>query len=190
MNHIVSVTELAEILGVEVRRVNQLAKSGIIDKVAHGKYELSDCVSRYISFLKKGRKEDGEESNDQSDLNPRYERARMYKAQAEKLEMDNAVTKKEYIHSSEVRNFLLEFGNLLVSQIDALPGRLSSSLSEQLNVETAQIYTLLKDETTSIREEISFGLTIIANHTRTQSENSSSSKTSSVGLGGATQETP
>ena len=47
----VATTELAAVLGISARRVQQLAQDGILDTVERGKFELSAAVQAYIRFL-------------------------------------------------------------------------------------------------------------------------------------------
>ena len=47
----VATTELAAVLGISARRVQQLAQDGILDTVERGKFELGAAVQAYIRFL-------------------------------------------------------------------------------------------------------------------------------------------
>ena len=49
----ISTTELAAILGVTARRVQQMAQDGTIVPVRRGYFQLGDAVQRYINFLSK-----------------------------------------------------------------------------------------------------------------------------------------
>ena len=49
----VSTTELAAILGVTARRVQQMAQDGTIIPVRRGYFQLGDAVQRYINFISK-----------------------------------------------------------------------------------------------------------------------------------------
>ena len=49
----VSTTELATVLGVSARRVQQMAQDGTIVPVRRGYFQLGDAVQRYINFLSK-----------------------------------------------------------------------------------------------------------------------------------------
>lgn len=48
---LVSVHEVAKKMGLKIRRVQQLAKAGIIPKDERGKYHLIDCLSQYVLYL-------------------------------------------------------------------------------------------------------------------------------------------
>ena len=56
----VSTSELACVLGVTGRRIRQLAEDGQIDKISQGKFNLCDCVQRYLSFIEKPELDDEE----------------------------------------------------------------------------------------------------------------------------------
>lgn len=47
---LVSRTVLADILGITVRRTNQLVSEGVLDKLDDGMYELGPSVQAYIQF--------------------------------------------------------------------------------------------------------------------------------------------
>ena len=47
---VVSTTELAIVLGLTARRVQQLASDGVFPAESRGKYNLSACVSAYIQY--------------------------------------------------------------------------------------------------------------------------------------------
>jgi len=49
----VTVEILTEVFGITKRRVQELAKEGIVKKASHGKYLLWESVKNYILFLKK-----------------------------------------------------------------------------------------------------------------------------------------
>ena len=47
----VSTTELATVLGVTARRVQQMAQDGTLPTVRKGRFLLAESVQRYIKFL-------------------------------------------------------------------------------------------------------------------------------------------
>jgi len=49
----VTVDILTEVFGVTKRRIQELAKEGVVKKASHGKYLLWESVKNYILFLKK-----------------------------------------------------------------------------------------------------------------------------------------
>lgn len=57
----VNTTELAAVLGITARRVQQLVQDGNITQVKRGKFEICEAVQQYISFLAKGRDQTSED---------------------------------------------------------------------------------------------------------------------------------
>ena len=51
MNEKVSVDRIGELTGLTPRRVQQLAKEGVIPKASRGKYPLDESIQAYIRFL-------------------------------------------------------------------------------------------------------------------------------------------
>lgn len=72
-----------------------------------------------------------------------YWRARMLKAQAEKLEIENALKRKELIHVSEVEKVLSEVSSILKSRLLSLPRAVSKKLED---LKAAQIEKVLDKE--------------------------------------------
>jgi phage terminase Nu1 subunit (DNA packaging protein) len=86
----VSVDVIAKLLDVTPRRVQQLAKEGVIPKPKHrGEYEIAPCVINYVRYL--NRLLDGEAG----DLT--IEKTRLTRAQAEKAEIEAARLKGELV---------------------------------------------------------------------------------------------
>lgn len=48
-----SVNELAAILNLSSRRIQQLTQAGIFKKTGHGRYELFGCLKAYFKYLKR-----------------------------------------------------------------------------------------------------------------------------------------
>ena len=51
-NNTVPLSTIAKLLDLTERRVNQLAKDGVLPKSARGRYELVPVVRAYIRFLR------------------------------------------------------------------------------------------------------------------------------------------
>lgn len=88
----VGVEDLARVLNVTSRRIQQLAKEGVIprsDGEIRGKYPLGASISAYIVNLQ--RQVSGDDDGETLTL----ERARLAREQADKIAMQNAVSRKE-----------------------------------------------------------------------------------------------
>lgn len=119
---------LANLLNLTERRVQQLAKEGIIPKAKKGQYDWVSCVKNYIQYLQDralGRT-DGR-YRDASDI--KFERKRLIKAQADNAECEYQLRRGELVALNLVIEILNEVAVLYGSSVDALPGRLAPELA-------------------------------------------------------------
>jgi phage terminase Nu1 subunit (DNA packaging protein) len=119
---------LAKLFHLTERRVQQLAKEGILTKVQSGKYDLVASVQGYVKYLQEraaGRM-DGSYA-DTSDI--RIERKRLIKAQADNAECEYQIRRGELVALDVVKQILNEVAVLYGSSLDALPGRLAQELA-------------------------------------------------------------
>lgn len=91
--------EVAELLGITPRRVNQLTNENIIPLRKRGCYDLRTAVAGYCKFLK--------ERNDAAEAKAK---TRMHEAKADLAEMDAAKRKGELVDVVEVKK---EWGDIL-----------------------------------------------------------------------------
>lgn len=109
---------IASIFGVTERRVQQLAKDGIIPKPIKGNYELIGCMQGYIAFL-----QERAFGKDAGLLDAHQERARLLKAQADKTELEVQTMNGQLILAAEAQ---AEYASLVVafrSRLSGLPTR-------------------------------------------------------------------
>jgi hypothetical protein len=122
-------------------------------------------------------------------LDPRRERARLNKAQADEKEFQNAILKSEYISIQEVKNFEIERATVYNAQIDAIPGRYASTVAAKLAIDPAQIYDILLDISLQIRQATSDGFTSLAISSRVEPTNQATAKAQPSRMG-ASKESP
>lgn len=120
------VSTIAKLFSISERRVQQLAKEGIIPKNTKGKYELAPCISGYINYLR----EKGE-NKDNSSANETYlYKTRLLKGQADKLELEIAELKKDLVPAEHVfktwSNRILRCRSLLLNMPDKLAYQVST----------------------------------------------------------------
>lgn len=113
----VSAGFVAGVLGITVRRVQQLAKEGLFEKVGRGRYPLGATVRAYQRVLEGKVERLG-------GLDLTAERARRERAQAEKTEFDLAVAKQRYVHVDVFETLLERFASIAASRFDAIRSRL------------------------------------------------------------------
>lgn len=147
---IVNTKTLSKMFNMTERNVRNLVAEDIIGRVGHGRYDLIDSVSRYITFLKMA--SDGldgaavEESLE-------YEKWLHEKAKREKAEIELAHIKKEMHKSDEVENVLNHMIMAFRSKILSLPSKVALQLT---TIEDAkQIEVLLERDIYQALKELS-----------------------------------
>lgn len=86
MNYLVSVNEIAEILNLTARRVQQLAENGVIPKPVARKYALKPTVQAYVQYIRQNQEVKNAGSATQADLIA--EQYRLTKVRADRFELD------------------------------------------------------------------------------------------------------
>lgn len=109
---------IARLLGLTERRLQQLAKDGIIQKSGRGRYPLAGSVRGYINYLQ------SQIDGGKDFIDYRIEKARRERASAEKTEFDLAVAKRQFMHVSVFEGLLERFANIASSRFDAIRSRL------------------------------------------------------------------
>lgn len=142
-------SQLAEVLGISKVRVHQLARDERFEKTKRGQYDLASCVQAYIKYVK------AEDSNS---------RTRLYRAQAEKHELDVAEKKSELASVSDLLTALMEIFSIVSTQLDGMSGRLASELA---GISDARlIRQRLLDESRRIRTAAADQIKQLARHWR------------------------
>ena len=118
----VSSTELATVLGLSVRRIQQLAQDGTVPTVSKGKFLLADSVQRYIKYLSVGEMDEDDKKMERtlrlSEVQTKASKATIAKLEAEEL--------KGTMHRSEdVAAMTEDLVYTMRGALNALPGRLA-----------------------------------------------------------------
>lgn len=123
---------LAEILGVTPRRIQQLVEDDIIPKPEkQGQYDIPACVQAY--YYKEfcgAMSEDG--------LDGTQERARKAKAEADRIEFDLAIKKKEYVAADLVLHEIEKSIMNCRGKLLAMPRKLAPLLATAENPSEAE----------------------------------------------------
>lgn len=117
-NPLVNVMTLARLFNLTDRRVQQLAKDGVIPKADKGKYDLIACTKSYIKYL-----QDRATGRDIEPQDTHLERARLLKAQADKTELEVKAMKQELIAADQVELLWSGLVSAFRSKMLALPVR-------------------------------------------------------------------
>lgn len=88
--------QVALLLGLTTRRINQLAEEGIMTRLGHGEFDGAASIQNYIAHVS-NRAKDKEVAIDKE-----REEARLKKEQADNVELKNAKLRKELLPIEEV----------------------------------------------------------------------------------------
>ena len=118
----VSSTELAVILGLTVRRIQQMTQDGTLSTVRKGRFLLAESVQRYIKFLSAGPMDDDdmklEKVRKKAEATIKASKATVAKLEAEEL--------KGAMHRAEdVAAMTEDLVYTMRGALNALPGRLA-----------------------------------------------------------------
>ncbi len=110
------VAVIARFLNLTERRVQQLARDGIIPKPEKGKYDLVRCVQQYVQYLQDRAYGSGVSAQD-----THHERARLIKAQADKTELEVATMRNQLVAIESVETDWLQHISACRMRLLALP---------------------------------------------------------------------
>lgn len=140
---IATTQELAAILGVTDRRVQQLQKEGVISQVGRNEYNLSETIQRYIRSFQVG------------SSNKKYqdERTKLTQANREIAEIELQLLKGDVHRSDDVRDILHEMLSNFRSRLLVIPARVAVEISAVSDV--GEIQQILKREVSDALTELS-----------------------------------
>lgn len=122
---VVNTVAVAKMFGVTDRRIRQFVEEGVIDRIGHGRFDLTDTVFRYVTHLRMSN-----DNLDSSDVTEslEYEKYLHEKAKREKAEIELSHIKGRMHSSGEVEKVM---NNMLASfraKMLALPTKVAPSL--------------------------------------------------------------
>lgn len=145
----VSTTQLAMVLGVTARRIQQLTQDGTLVTESRGKFLLADNVQRYITFITGNQMSEEERKIEiqkrRSDAKLKASKAIVAHLEAEEL-MGN-------MHRSEdVSAITDDMVKTIRAMLTALPGRLAVPVSKAESAEECSI--IIRDSVYGVMEEL------------------------------------
>ena len=114
-----NIQAIAKLLKLSARRIQQLAKEGVIPKAERGKYDLVNSVHGYIDYLKA--KAGGEFTAEEVLKN----KNKLLKAKAELAEIDKMKASGELIPKGEVKKSWLELVHKLKQKLLSIPNKVA-----------------------------------------------------------------
>lgn len=129
------VSTIAKLFGITERRVQQLAREGIIPKPEKNQYALAGCVHAYVAYLRQCA------SGKNTNLHAVHqERARLLKAQADMAEIELAQKSKRLGKAPQVKadwQFMLDAWR---TKLLVLPSEVELQLSNQKTADDIKDY--------------------------------------------------
>lgn len=145
----VNVTELAIVLGLTARRVQQMGQDGTLSTVRRGRYLLADSVQRYINFLSKPAV-DEEDRKTEKAKRLAESQIKTSKATVAKLEADEL---KGNMHRSEdVAAMTEDLIFTIRGALNALPGRVAVDAAAAENA--AEVAEIIRKEVHKVMAEL------------------------------------
>ncbi|MFM1655639.1 hypothetical protein ACI7RC_26600 [Brevibacillus sp. B_LB10_24] len=150
---IVSTDTLATLLGFTRQRINQLAKEGILEKQAAGRYPLMKNVQRYIEYLRTGVKDKGD-GDEEAQAKYWEEKALHEKAKRETAELKLGQLKNQLHDAADVELVMTNMLATFRSRILSIPEKVSpkvlgvknlSEISDAINTEVLEALAELSE---------------------------------------------
>jgi phage terminase Nu1 subunit (DNA packaging protein) len=141
-----SLDTISKLLDLTPRRVQQLAKEGVIPRAERGRYELVLAVRGYIRYLKERSLNPGVISFDEV-------RARKTAAEAEMAELELSERKKQLVPMEDVAEKWLELISTCRTKILSMPAKLAGVVAVEDN--PAVCKSIIEEQTTEALDELS-----------------------------------
>ncbi|WP_181404640.1 terminase small subunit [Asticcacaulis tiandongensis] len=133
--------DLATFWDVSTRQVRKLLSDGVISKLDGRNYDVQVCTAAYLKHLAQKR------SSGNSTLEA--EKIRLAREQADKLELQNAAARGEYVAASDVQNTWATILRDVRASALALPGRVQTRLphltAHDIKIIDSEIRTVLTE---------------------------------------------
>lgn len=128
---IVTTDKLAELFGFSRQRINQLAKEGVLEKKAPGRFFLMLNIKKYIEFLR-----NGTVSEEEGEATALYweEKALHERAKREKAEIELELFKGNLLKATDVEQTMADMILTAKSRLLSIPSKVSPKILGQKNI--------------------------------------------------------
>jgi len=129
---------------------------------------------------------------DSNQIDPRYERARYHRAQADKVELENLKTRKEVVLTTLVIEFTTSIQTIYKNYFKSFEGRLSGIVSSIVNSteEKNKLLDAIREETHQAQSGTSNALDTFANSLKVSSDNQTTTENPSMEMGREPEKSP
>jgi len=138
--------ELGGLLGISGRRVQELEKSGVVQSVAHGVYDLTVSVRGYVQFIKDTARGSTVTSDEKA------QRVRLTKAKAGLAELQHGELNGELLRRAVVRRQDFQLGRILRNNLESIPDRLAAIVAAEKSSD--KIHDLISREIRDSLDEV------------------------------------
>ena len=145
-----STTEMAMVLGVTARRVQQMIQDGTLVTVVKGRLNLADNVQRYIRFVTGNQLTEEEKKVEKA---RKAAEAKLKMARADIAQLEAAEMKGKMHRSEDVEALTQDYCATVRNAMMSLPGRLATDMAMCDNAEECS--TMIRDVVYSILDELS-----------------------------------
>lgn len=146
-NHapVVTTAQISEILDVSTRRIQQLAKEGVLVRISHGSFDLKASIKSYIEFRISREQEDDE-------LDKTTEEALWTRARRQKTELELQIMRGDLHRSEDVKRVMNDMIGAFRARILSIPSKFAPQLVGK--TEIPPIKAILKNAVFETLEEL------------------------------------
>lgn len=145
---IVSSQELSEIMGLSQRRIQQLAKDKIVDKVDHNQYNVPNSIKGYVDFMV-----DCATPDESKSINKDKETALLTRAKRMSAEVDLQTKLGELHRASDVKDVMNTMLNNFRAKLLTLPSKIAPQIQGKNEIEVLK--SIIKNEINDTLSELS-----------------------------------
>ncbi len=145
----VTTTELALILGLSARRIQQMAQDGSLQTVSRGRFNLADSVQGYIKFVTKDPVTDEDVKLERT---KRTAEASLKASKAQIAKMEASELQGKMHRAEDVQTVIEALIFTVRSSLMALPGRLAMDVSGASTA--AEAADVIRKEVVKLMQEI------------------------------------
>jgi len=146
----ISTTELARVLGLSVRRIQQMAQDGTVPPATKGRFRLNDSVQRYITFITGNQLSEDEQKSEKA---RRMAEVQIKAAKATVAKLEASELQGKMHRSEDVQAITEDMANMLRNLLLSLPGRLAVDVSNARSAAEASV--IIKEAVHEVMREMS-----------------------------------
>lgn len=147
---VVNTTTMASVLGLTVRRVQQLIQDGTLQTESKGRILLIENVQRYISYAGNGRISEEEQK---LEIAKKAADVKIKKARADILRLEAEELKGNFHRSEDVEAITTDLVMSIRSMLTSLPGRLAVAVAQHDSAEECSI--IIKEQINDVLNALS-----------------------------------